>query len=130
MDSVISTPELKALIDARNTLRNKDENEEYVLIDVRRDDELKNGMIPTARHLPLIELEEAFSLSSSDFQNRYGFEKPTQKSLIIVYCRTGGRSHSACDILLRKGYSAKNYKGSIWEWSEIDSTVKRYGLFQ
>jgi rhodanese-related sulfurtransferase len=117
---IISTSELQQL------LASPREREKFILLDVRRHDELHNGMIPHAHHLPLHELEEAFSLSSQDFKKKYGFEKPSKKKLIIVYCRTGGRSSIAASLLLQEGYTAKNYQGSIWEWSEIDENVKKY----
>ena len=115
---IITTPELQKLINAKN--------KDYVLIDVRRHDELHNGMIPTAVHLPLYELEEVFALDEKTFKKKYNFKKPDKKKLIILYCRTGGRSYTATSLLSQKGFRAVNYAGSIWEWSEIDSSVKKY----
>ncbi len=120
---IISTSELQQL------LVSKKERKNLVLIDVRRQDELHNGMIPQAHHLPLYELEEALNLNAKDFKKKYRFEQPDKKKLIIVYCRTGGRSHIAASLLRGLGYTAKNYKGSIWEWSEVDSSVRRYGSY-
>ncbi len=117
---IISTEELKKLID---------EKKNFVLIDVRRDDELHYGMIPTARHIPLHEIEEAFDLSEKGFREKYGFTKPTKKKLIVAYCRSGGRSNTAMELLARRGFMVKNYKGSVGEWSKIDPHVKAYGWF-
>lgn len=114
---IISRNELKSLIDKK---------ENYVLIDVRNPEELQHGMIPTARNIPLQEIEHAFDLSDEEFNSKYSFVKPKKDDNIIFYCRTGGRSNRAAKILLDKGFNAKNYKGSIWDWAEIDANVKRY----
>ena len=103
---IISTEELKELID--------DEGD-YVLIDVRELNELDFGVIPTSQHIPLIDL-------------RKGLGKFDKSDNIIFYCRTGSRSEGATQIAIDLGFvNAKNYKGSIWEWSLIDSNVERYG---
>lgn len=118
MMSIISRDELKQLIDNR---------EKYTLIDVRNKDELLHGMIPTAKNIPLPELEEAFSLSSDVFEQRYHFKKPSPADTIIFHCRSGGRSQQATLFANSKGYTARNFAGSIWQWAEIDPRVKRYG---
>jgi rhodanese-related sulfurtransferase len=122
---VISTEELKKMID---------ENSNYILIDVRRDEELKHGMIPTAKHLILDDFQEAFDLSKEDFKEKYGFDKPktilgsvdSEPILIIVHCRSGGRSDMAANYLRNKGYNVRNYQGSVKAWSEIDDNVNMY----
>lgn len=114
---VITTDELKKLIDS---------NGDYVLIDVRRDDELENGMIPTAKHLCMDEIEGAFELDENEFKEKYGFDKPAKDELIIVHCRTGGRSNAVTNYLNSKDYRVQNYQGSIQEWSKIDDNVKMY----
>ena len=118
MDATISLEELQRYIE---------EKKDYVLIDVRNEDELAHGMIPTAKHLPLPELQEAFHLDADDFKERYGFEKMKLEDDIIFYCRTGARSHMAMQMIQALGYHARNYQGSIWEWSQIDPEVHRYG---
>ena len=110
MATIISRNELKVKIDER--LSN------YVLVDVREKDELKFGMIPTAINIPLDELESKLSDSNK-------FDKSME---IIFYCRTGARSSVASEKATGLGFvNVKNYRGSIWDWSEIDSNVRRYG---
>ncbi len=99
----------------------------YCLLDVRGKDELVHGMIPTAKHVPVSELEEALELSPKEFKHHYGFEKPQKSTPVFVYCRTGGRARIAADILLKKGYCVRAYLGGIFEWSEFDSNIKKYG---
>jgi len=114
---VIATEEVEELIDSKG---------DYILIDVRREDELANGIIPTAKHLCLDEIEIAFELSEEEFKERYGFDKPSKSDLIILYCRTGSRSGMAAMFLKSKGYNVKNYQGSVQAWSLIDDNVKMY----
>src|SRR3989344_4946141 len=114
----ISMDELRKLITSKH---------KYVLIDIREPHELEFGMIPTAKNLPLSELPYALNLSDDEFKARYKFKKPKTKDDLILYCRTGGRSDRAALFMRGKGYAARNYKGSIWEWAKIDSNVKRYG---
>lgn len=118
MEAVISQEDLKTYIAAR---------EGYILIDVRNKDELIHGKIPTAIHIPLPEIQEAFQLDSERFKEKYGFEKMKHEDNLIFYCRTGARSHTATQMALALGYRARNYKGSIWEWSATDHDVQRYG---
>ena len=62
---IITTEELKKLIDDKKN---------FVLIDVRRQDELHYGMIPTAHHLPLNDIEDAFDLDKQSFKKKYRFK--------------------------------------------------------
>jgi len=98
----------------------------YALIDVREKEELSHGMIPGAKHIPLGGFEEALDLDAKTFLELYHFPKPKKEELLILYCRTGNRSEFATRIAISKGFNAKNYHGSIWEWSTIDKNVKRY----
>ena len=114
---IISTESLKEMIDS---------NEDFILIDVRRKNELIYGTIPKAVHLCLQDFSNAFDLSDKKFSEMYNFKKPSKDKLIIVYCRTGNRSDIAAEYLNKKGYNVKNYEGSIKAWSQIDNNVKMY----
>ncbi len=112
----ITLLELKKLIDSES---------DYMLIDVRERSELKHGLIPTAKNIPLSELQKAFALNKENFIKKYGFSI-SKKDKMILYCRTGGRSERAAQYLKNKGFNAYNFKGSILEWSSIDKNVKMY----
>lgn len=114
---IITREELKRAID---------EDKDHVLIDVRNEDELKHGMIPTAKNIPMQEIQKAFELNDEDFKNKYNFEKPKQTNDLIFYCRSGNRSREVTRVMVNKGFNARNYKGSALEWAEIDENVKRY----
>jgi len=117
--SIIKLNELKGLIESKK---------DYILVDVRNKDELQNGMIPTASNVPLPEIEHALDLSRDEFEEKFKFPKFEKDDNLIFYCRTGGRSEKATNIAISKGFTkSKNYAGSIWEWSEHDPNVKKYG---
>ena len=110
----ISTDELKALMKRGG----------FVLLDIREPHELVHGMLPGAINLPLSEFEDAFSLPWTEFSKRYGFDP--HNSLMVVYCRTGGRSGRATKFLEEKGFDVRDYSGSVQEWSEFDKNVHMY----
>lgn len=118
MDEMVTREQVKDFIEGKET---------YVLIDVREKEELSYGMIPTAHNVPLQEFEDAWDLSEEAFQEKYGFHKPAKDALVIFYCRTGGRSAQATAYVRSKGYkNAKNFQGSVKQWSEIDPNVEMY----
>ena len=77
--------------------------EQLNLVDVREDDEVAEGIIPGAIHIPLGEVSE-----------RVG-ELDKSKSYIII-CRSGGRSGRATEFLEDAGYDAANMTGGMLEW--------------
>lgn len=81
-------------------------SEEYVLVDVRREDEFASGHIPGAVNLPNETIrgdaEEAL---------------PDKDQLILVYCRTGNRSKEASQKLADLGYTKVYEFGGITEWT-------------
>ena len=69
-----------------------DRNEDYLILDVRTEDEYNEGHLVSAILIPVDELEERLN------------ELPKNKP-IIVYCRSGRRSSKAADILLKNKFS-------------------------
>jgi rhodanese-related sulfurtransferase len=77
---------------------------EYFLLDVRRPDEVAQGMIPNARHVVLDALPANADALPKD--------QP-----LIVYCAKGGRSAQACAFLAAKGFrDLYNLEGGIEAW--------------
>ena len=88
-----------------------EEEEGYVIVDVRRIDEYEEGHIPDAVCIPLDTIEtEAASLLKD------------QNQLILVYCRSGRRSAEASEILVKLGYTKVYDFGGILDWK--GETVK------
>ena len=67
------------------------------------------------RHIPL-----------GEFVDRMG--EIDQDSDVVVYCRTGARSHWAVGLLIGRGYTrALNLKGGVMAWrEEIDPSLQAY----
>ena len=92
----LSTAELNALI-ANGNIR---------LIDVRRDDEVAEGMIPGAEHIMLDDFDPA-QLDLSDGRE------------VVLYCRSGRRSGIAAERLAaHTGEPVKHLDGGIMAWQE------------
>ena len=90
-------------------------DQEASVIDIRDASEYKEGHIPQARHIPFASLGERLSEFS-----KIG-EKP-----IIVYCRAGNTSQSACALLKKNGIaSVYSLKGGLAAWMDAHLPVSR-----
>ncbi len=74
------------------------------IIDVREADEVVNGMIPGATHIPLGLIE--FRMADLDKTNEY-----------IVVCHAGGRSSRAVQFLESHGFNVVNMTGGMLAWT-------------
>lgn len=81
------------------------QKEDFILLDVRTQEEFKAGHIPTAILLPYDAIEKQASKVLPD----------TNKE-IIVYCRSGRRSAIAADTLQKLGYTKVSDFGGINRW--------------
>ncbi|MCZ2259281.1 rhodanese-like domain-containing protein [Sporosarcina sp. G11-34] len=77
--------------------------EQLNLVDVREADEVAEGIIPGAIHIPLGDV--AARISEFDKSKAY-----------VVICRSGGRSGRATEFLTEEGYDATNMVGGMLEW--------------
>ena len=86
-----------------------------VVVDVREDKEWANGHIPNAKHIPLGQL-------SSRFKELEKFKgKP-----VVIGCRSGHRSASACSVLKKNGFNeVYNLKGGIIAWEQANMPVEK-----
>ncbi len=78
-----------------------------VIIDVRTDDEVADGVISNAIHIDIYK-GQAFvnEIEALDKDKNY-----------YVYCRSGNRSGQACSIMSQLGFeNAYNLEGGILEW--------------
>jgi rhodanese-related sulfurtransferase len=81
--TTMTVEELKARLDA---------GEQIHLIDVREDEEVAQGIIPGAIHLPLGQVPQRLD------------EIPRDEEVIFI-CRSGYRSDQACQYLASLGYT-------------------------
>ena len=82
-----------------------DTEEDYVILDVRTQEEYDQGHIPGAIVIPHEEIEEKAQQAL-----------PDKNQLILVYCRSGRRSKIAAEALLRLGYTNIKEFGGILDW--------------
>lgn len=110
-------------------IEKKTPGKDFILIDVRRPEELKQyGSIPKSINIPLDDFEETLNAAKTDkdfFKKNFNlsFGKNTK---LVVYCRSGGRSSIAESIAESLGFKALNYSGSVLDWSKYDKNVKAY----
>ena len=78
---------------------------DYVLLDVRSEGEYKEKRIEGAALIPVNELA-----------SRAETELPDKGQLILVYCRSGGRSERAARALVALGYTNVYDFGGINDW--------------
>lgn len=82
-----------------------EQNSDYVILDVREEDEYAKGHIEGSVLLPYTEIED-----------RAAEELPDKDQLILVYCRSGRRSAIAADSLSAMGYTNVKDFGGIIDW--------------
>ena len=80
-------------------------NKDYVFVDVRTVKEHQAKAIPDTPVIPVQELE-----SRIDELKKYKDKK------IVVYCRSGNRSRTGTDILIKHGFDAVNLLGGMLQW--------------
>lgn len=78
-----------------------------VLIDVRTNEELAEGMIKDAMQIDYTSKEFKSNLLKLDKTKTY-----------LLYCAVGGRSNQGVKILTEQGIKAYNLKGGITAWKE------------
>ena len=82
-----------------------DTQENYIILDVREQDEYDAGHIPGAILIP-----------NGQITSRAEQELPDKGQLILVYCRSGRRSKEAAQKLADLGYTNIKEFGGIIDW--------------
>lgn len=77
---------------------------DVILIDVREDEEVAQGMIEGALHIPLNQIPE--KAESLDKTKEY-----------ILVCRSGARSLNAALYMEEKGFHVSNMVGGMLDWN-------------
>lgn len=76
-----------------------------VLLDVRTAEEFGSGTINNARNIDIMSPEFHKHISALDKSRAY-----------FVFCRSGGRSGQACNIMAQQGFTVYNLKGGVGSW--------------
>lgn len=82
-----------------------DTETDYIILDVREQDEYDAGHIPGAILIPYTEIE-----------NQAEEKLPDKDKLLLVYYRSGRRSKIAAETLVELGYSNIKEFGGIIDW--------------
>ncbi|HDP89839.1 MAG TPA: rhodanese-like domain-containing protein [Thioalkalivibrio sp.] len=86
-----------------------------LILDVREDNEVRQGFIEGAKHIPLGVLAKRIDEISG-----------SKGKPVIAYCRSGNRSASACSILTKAGFeNVHNLKGGVMAWSQANLPLKK-----
>ena len=87
----------------------KQEQDQFVIIDVREPDEFTNGVIENSRSMPLgLVIRNAKKGQIDDLKDKK----------ICVYCASGYRGNIAADELVKAGFSATNLEGGYMAWTQ------------
>lgn len=90
-------------------------HKDAVVLDVREADEVKAGRLLNAKHIPLGKLRE-----------RIGELERFREKPVVVVCRSGSRSATACALLTREGFTqVYNLSGGIMAWQKAGLPVER-----
>jgi len=109
-------------IDVATLKTRMDANDDIYLIDIRSEAEVAQGVLPDSEFLPM----HMIPLRMADF--------PKDRD-IILYCRSGARSHHACSYLMQQGImNCLNMQGGIIAWARsgfevlpMDQAAKQIG---
>jgi rhodanese-related sulfurtransferase len=100
-------------IDVATVARDRATGKDVQIIDVREPNEWAEGHMPGAALMPL-----------GDLGNRARELDPVRP--VVVVCRSGNRSATATDLLLRTGFrDVKNLTGGMIAWSQAGYPVVR-----
>lgn len=90
-------------------------HKDAVVLDVREASEFKGGRLLNAKHIPLGKLRE-----------RIGELERYRETPLVVVCRSGNRSATACSLLGREGFTqVYNLSGGMMAWQKAGLPVER-----
>ncbi|MBP1950344.1 rhodanese-like domain-containing protein [Virgibacillus litoralis] len=80
-----------------------EEDNDTVVLDVREDEEVAQGKIPNAKHIPLEKIPH--SMNDLDKGKDY-----------VLVCRSGNRSMTAASFMDEHGFKVSNMAGGMMNW--------------
>ena len=86
-----------------------------VLLDVRTSKEYAEGHLAGAQQLDYLN-PEAFDAGISKFDKSRTY---------YIYCRSGKRSHGACQKMKKQGFKVYDMEGGILNWTKLGMPVER-----
>ncbi|KAK0102882.1 hypothetical protein ONS95_000922 [Cadophora gregata] len=109
---IYSFEDVKSFIEKPNTNR--------ILIDSREPGELQaTGTIPGSINIPITSKPDSFFITAEEFEDRFGFERPSKEQEVIFYCKSGVRSRAAAALARQAGWdNVAEYQGSWLDWDK------------
>ena len=104
-------------IPAEDLKRRLDANKAPVILDVREKKELvdKLGHLPGIKHIPI-----------GSLTNRLSELEENKDEEIVTVCRSGGRAHTAAQILMQAGFKhVYNLEGGMLNWNKLGYSVEK-----
>ena len=102
LTSGLMAAELTHTKDSLDAVKTRVNEKKAVLVDVRSDDEWKDGHLKSAMHLPITELAK---LSEAEIR-----EKLPKDKIIYTHCAVGARALKAGKIIEKLGYDIRPLK--------------------
>ncbi|SDQ30009.1 Rhodanese-related sulfurtransferase [Virgibacillus subterraneus] len=81
-----------------------EKDNDTVVLDVREDEEVAQGKIPNAKHIPLEKIPH--SMNDLDKGKDY-----------VLVCRSGNRSMTAASFMDEHGFKVSNMAGGMMNWN-------------
>ncbi|CEI65806.1 hypothetical protein FVEN_g7516 [Fusarium venenatum] len=101
-------------------------HEDIIIVDVREPYELfETGKIPGAINIPITTAVQSFHIPEEDFEEMYGFERPSKDKELLFYCKAGVRAKSAAHLAEHAGWKkVSDYPGSWLDWAAQNGPVE------
>lgn len=69
---------------------------------------------------------DAWFISEDEFEDRFGFDRPSQDVEIVMYCKAGVRSRAAAGLARQGGWeNVGEYQGSWLDWAGSGGKIDR-----
>jgi len=95
--------------------------------DVREPAEVEQGYIPNAINIPIGSAPDALYMPADEFEDKFGFAKPSADQELVFYCKAGVRSSAAAQLAQQIGYSnVSEYRGSWLDWQKNGGKTEKW----
>ena len=118
----INKQEMKQILMEHEEMVSSDLESPYFVLDVRTEPEVQQTgklgpSVPTLPVQLMMPPYNALQMDDQEFEEAFGFSKPSKELTMVFSCAAGIRSVSACKLAQQAGYkSCVNYMGGANEW--------------
>jgi rhodanese-related sulfurtransferase len=99
-----------------------------MVIDVRRPDQVEIGSIPGSLNIPLSDLKIACMLEEDEFLTKYNIPKPSKDDIMLVLSGLGpNQAMTAFEIAYKSGYKkSTQYAGGWPDWVKNENQLEEF----